>query len=188
MPMKDEWAFVLDFLAKGHVSQRREEPVAQLLGERYFSLLEIAVREGVNLLLEDKVYIGEGKRDQVKFIKRTLSVKDLTATARNELDLLVEKIVIQDEKRFVEFFNKAGPLTTRMHQLEVLPGVGKKHLWSILEARKEKPFESYDDIKKRLPLLISPVKMVKNRIIEEMESDDERYYLFVLSKVKRDVF
>ncbi len=184
--MKDEWAFVLDFLAKGHVGYKREEPVAQLLGEKYFSMLEISVREGVSLMLEDKVYIGEGKRDQVKFIKRSLGYNDLTSTAKIELEVLVEKVAMQDEKRFVDFFNRCGPLTTRMHQLEVLPGIGKKHLWSILEARKEKPFESFEDIKKRVPMIISPAKMVKNRIIEELQNDNERHYVFVLSKVRRD--
>ena len=42
----------------------------------------------------------------------------------------------------IEFFNKAAPLTTRMHQLELLPGLGKKHMWEIIEERKDKPFES----------------------------------------------
>lgn len=183
--MKDEWGIVLDFLPKGHMSQRKEEPTAQILGEKYFSILEVMVREGATLMLEDRVYIGDQKRDHVKYIKRSLTVNDLTATARNELEVVIEKIVQQEEKRFIEFFNTAGPLTTRMHQLEVLPGIGKKHLWSIIETRKEKPFESYVDIKKRLPLLISPQRMIKNRIMNELTSD-ERHYVFVLSKRKRD--
>ncbi|RLJ01611.1 MAG: DUF655 domain-containing protein [Candidatus Aenigmatarchaeota archaeon] len=180
--MKDDWAYVLDFLPRGHPGQRKEEPIAQVIGDRFFSLLEVVPKEGVELYPEDRVYIGRDNRDKVKFIRRSITVNELTAAARSELENIVEKIVEEKEKRFVEFFNKAGPITTRMHSLEVLPGVGRKHMWEILEARKEKPFESYEDLKERVPLIPNPKKMIIKRIMEELTEPNVKYPIFVLSK------
>jgi putative nucleotide binding protein len=175
---KDEWAIVLDFLPHGYYGMRISQPVAQVIGEDYFSLLEVIVRDGVFLKVGSRVYIGEGKRDEIKFIKRRIDFKDLTAAAKQELADIVEKIVKEKPQKFLEFFNKAGPITTRLHQLELLPGIGKKHLWEIISARKEKPFESFEDIKKRISTLPDPEKMVIKRILEEIE-DKDKYRIFV---------
>jgi putative nucleotide binding protein len=152
---KDEWAIVLDYLPHGYYGMRISQPVAQVLGEEYFSLLEVIVRDGVHLKVGSRVYIGDGKRDEIKFIKRRIDFKDLTGA-----------------------FNRAGPITTRLHQLELLPGIGKKHLWAIIAAKKEKPFESFEELKKRVSMLPDPEKMIIKRIMEELE-DKDKYRLFV---------
>ncbi|HDD46030.1 MAG TPA: DUF655 domain-containing protein [Candidatus Aenigmarchaeota archaeon] len=175
---KDEWAIVLNFSSHGYYGMSRPQPVAQVLGDKYFSLLEVVVRDNVNLEIGERVYIGDKKRDKVKFIKRRLKYDELTGAAKNELEEAIKNIVESNPKRFVEFFNKAGPITTRLHQLELLPGIGSKHLWAILDERKKKPFESFDDIKKRVPLLPDPEKMVIKRVIEELE-DKDKYRVFV---------
>ena len=177
---KDEWAVVLDFLQHGHYGMERSQPVAQVIGEDYFSLLEVIVREDAQLKLEGRVYIGDGKRDVVKYIRGRIEPKDLTAAARDELSNVIDKIIRSKPQRFVDFFNKSGPLTTRMHSMELLPGVGKKHLWAIIDARKEKPFESFEDIKKRVPLLPDPEKLIIRRVLAELESAD-KYKIFVLN-------
>ena len=66
----------------------------------------------------------------------------------------------------------------RMHQLELLPGFGKKHMWEVLEARKEKPFENFDDLKKRVKLLPDPKVVVIKRIMMELEGN-EKYKIYV---------
>ncbi len=175
---KDEWAIVLDYLPHGYYGMRISQPVAQVLGEEFFSLLEVIVREGVHLKVGSRVYIGSGKRDEVKFIKRRIEFKDLTAAAKEEVADVVEHIVKSNPKKFLEFFNKAGPITTRLHQLELLPGVGKKHLWAIIAAKKEKEFESFEDLKKRVSMLPDPEKMIIKRILEELE-DKDKYRIFV---------
>ncbi len=53
-----------------------------------------------------------------------------------------------------------------------------EHLWAIIDERKSKPFESFTEIKKRVPLLPDPEKMVIKRIIGEME-DKDKYRVFV---------
>jgi len=86
--------------------------------------------------------------------------------------------VNKDEKRFINFFNKAGPVTTRLHSLELLPGIGKKHMWDIVGERRKKPFDDFKDLQTRIPMLADPKKMVIKRIIEDLEGKD-RYRLFV---------
>lgn len=184
--MKDEWVIVLDFLPSGHASHGRPEPIAQAIGERFFSILEIVPRDGTELTLGDRVYVGDGTRDKIKYIKRTISVDELTAFSRTELEEVIKDLVREGEDKFVEFFNSAGPISTRMHSLELLPGVGKKHMWELLNARKEKPFESYEDLKKRVPLLPDPEKMVFKRIMTELKGDDPRHRLFAMHRKRED--
>ena len=53
----------------------------------------------------------------------------------------IQTIVLEDEARFIRYFNEAGPITTRMHALELLPGIGKKLMWAVLNERKKGPFK-----------------------------------------------
>lgn len=184
---KDEYVLVLDFLAHGHYGMQRAEPVALVLGEQYFSLLQVIVRDDINLKLGQRVYIGEGKRKEVKYIRGRIGIEDLTVAAKEELADVIEKIITTQPARFLDFFNESKAVTTRLHQLELLPGVGKKHLWAILSERKNKPFKSFDDLKKRVSLLPSPEKMIVKRILEELE-DKDRYRLFVprIEKISRE--
>lgn len=184
MFLKDENVIVLDFLPRGH-STGRPEPLAQVIGNKYFSLLEVVVKPEVVLKNGDLVYIGESKRDQVDHIKRRIIVRDLTSFSKSELPFVIEKLVKENEARFVNFFNTAQPISTRLHQLELLPGVGKKHMWDIIDERKKGPFTSFEDIKKRIKLMPDPMSSVIKRIMEELENDDVRFRLFVAGPVKR---
>ena len=100
-------------------------------------------------------------------------MEKLTATARTELEFVITDLVKKNEPRFVEFFNKAQPLTTRMHQLELLPGLGKKHMWEIVEKRRDKNFESFADIKSRVKLMPDPEKTVVKRILLEIQGKEK---------------
>jgi putative nucleotide binding protein len=119
----------------------------------------------------------------VHHIIRKLNYKDLTSTAKVELDFTLEKLVKEKEPAFVKWFNECGSLTTRLHRLELLPGVGKKHMWEITETRKSH-FKSYDDIAKRVKLLPEPQKLITKRIIWELQGEDDKkkqikYKIFV---------
>lgn len=175
---KDESAIVLDFLSHGHSGMSRSQPVAHVLGEEFFSLLEVIIRDDVPLKTGDKLYIGDGKRDKVRYIRGRISIEDLTVSARGELEDIIEDIIKAKPDRFLDFFNKSGNITTRLHQLELLPGIGKRHLWAIIDERKAGPFKSFEDIKKRVPLLPDPEKMLIKRVIEELE-DKDKYRVFV---------
>ena len=153
-------------------------PIAQAIGEINLTLLELVPRRGVSLEIGEKVYIGEGKRDKIHHIYGKIEFNSLTETAKNELNYVIGDLVKKDEAKFVDFFNKCGPISTRMHQIELIPGIGKKHMWVILEARQEKPFESFEDIKNRVKLMSDPEKAVIKRILSELKGKD-RYKVFI---------
>jgi len=179
---KEENTIILDFLPNGYAFDERpmymKTPVAQAIGKEHFVLLELVPKKGIHLNLYEEVYIGEGKRDKIHHIVGKIPLSKLTRTARSELEFVIKDIVKKNEKKFIDFFNNARPLSTRMHQIELLPGVGKKHMWEIINAREEKPFESFDDIKKRVKLMPDPEKLIIKRIIEELEGT-EKHKLFI---------
>lgn len=179
--MKEEYAIVLDFLPHGYpfdtTPSHKKPPIVQALGRDRFVLLELVPKKEAFLQPYEEVYIGEGKRDKIHHVIGKLSADRLTATARNELEFVIREQVKKKEKQFVEFFNKAQPLTTRMHQLELIPGLGKKHMWEIIEKREEKLFESFADLKDRIKLMPDPEKAVVKRIVEEIFGQ-EKHKLF----------
>ena len=179
---KEEYAIVLDFLPYGYPFDSRptyiKTAIAQAIGKEHFVLLELVPKKDIHLQPHSLVYIGEGKRDDIHHILGKLPVEKLTETAKKELEYIINEIVNKNEKRFVDFFNKAQPLSTRMHQLELLPGLGKKHMWEVIEARKEKPFESFEDIKKRVKLMPDPQKAIIKRIFAELKGK-EKHRIFV---------
>jgi putative nucleotide binding protein len=190
----EEYAIILDYLPLGYVKEGiptyKRKPVAQAIGKEEFTLLELIPKEDINLDIHQKVYIGSGKRDEISRVNRRLKYEDLTATAKVELNYVIEEIIKAKEDKFVEFFNEAGPISTRLHQLELLPGIGKKHMWDIIKARKEKPFESFDDIKKRVTMLSDPLKLISKRILLELEATGDKkgkrkYVLFTRPPAKR---
>ncbi len=183
--MKEENCIILDYLPTGYPDRRHAEPVAQALGTSFFSLLELIPRSELDLKQEESVYIGEGKRDKIKFIKGSLEFRDLTNMSQTLLPDVIERIIKDNEKKFVDFFNKSGMITPRMHQFQLLSGVGKKHLVDILDERKKKLFESFEDIRIRIPQFPDPVKIIVERVMEELK-DDQKYYLFLLNKIKRE--
>jgi putative nucleotide binding protein len=175
---KEEYVVVLEYLKHGYAEDLRpahkKEPIAQVLGKSFFTLLEIV--PSVDLKPYDEVYIGEGKRDKVLYIKGILPFDKLTQTARTELPFVIQKIVLENEQKFVQFFNTAGPISLRSHQFELLPGVGKKHTQALLEERQKEPFKSFEDIKKRVPS-VDPLKVIVDRVIAELSGAD-RHRLF----------
>ncbi len=183
---REEYAYVLDFMLSGKSFSSRSEPLAQVIGEEWFTLLEVTPKQGITLNLGERVYIGKNERDKIMLIKARIAYDELTQTAKSTLPGIVANIVKQNERKFVDFFNNAGPLNIREHSLELLPGIGKKHLEAIIKARSEKPFESFSDITARIPLLQDPTKLITDRIEKELEGN-ERFYLFVKPYRKRFV-
>ena len=179
----EDYAYILDYLPTGRqdVHKFRREPVAYAVGESEFKLFELTPKEGVTLTISEKVYIGKDmeRREKILHVKRRVGYNDLTHNAQKELRYVIEDIVKNNEKRFVEFYNTAPPITTRLHSLALLPGLGKKTMWQILEEREKKPFESFDDIKERVPSLKHPEKPIVERILTELMDPNQKYRLFV---------
>lgn len=175
----EEHAYVLDFLPYGRARMRpgyRAGGVVQVVGETFFTLLEATVREGLVLKPHDRVYVGKDRREKITYITGRISFDELTANTRMELPNVIEKIILRRESRFVNFFNTAQAITPRMHAMELIPGIGKKYMWQIINARERKSFESFKDLQKRTNIP-DPSKLITKRIVEEL-AGDSKYRLF----------
>ncbi len=174
---REETAIILEYLPNGYPLSKQMLPIAQAVGENSLILLELIPRRGMSLEIGESVYIGEGKRDKIYYIKGRLHREKLTESAKNQLEEFIKEIVKKKEKELVNFFNKADAINKRIHQIELIPGMGKKHMQEILKQRKEKEFESFEEMKKRIPNLPDPEKAVEKRIFQEL-TNMERYNLF----------
>jgi len=175
---KEEYAIVLDYLPYGYPLEKKMVPIAQAIGFTNFTLLQLIPRRGIKLELKEKVYIGEGKRDKIYYILGRLPREKLTETSKLQLQEFASGVIEEQEKKFIDFFNEAEAINTRLHQIELLPGFGKKHMMAILEERKKNSFKSFKDIKKRIPNLPDPRKAVEKRLLQELENI-ERHNLFI---------
>jgi len=179
MAEKEDYAIILDYLPNGYpLMGSRMNPVAQAIGEKTLALLELVPRRGVSLEVREKVYIGPEKRDKIYYIAGRLEYNKITETAKIQLQEFVDKLVAEQEKKFVDFFNTAQAINTRLHRIELLPGFGKKHMKEILLEREKKPFKSFEDIKSRVSTLPDPKKAIEKRILEEL-LEKQRFNLFV---------
>lgn len=174
---KDEYVKVLDFLEHGK-SNEREERVAQTIGTEHYTLLEVVMREDKRPKGGEELYIGEGDRDKVEFIKSRINYDDLTGNAKNELKYVLDAMINENEDKFIEFFNEATPVTPRRHAFELLPGIGSKHMQKLLDEREEQEFESFEDINDRVPSLPNAKETVRKRIVQELKGEDIRTRLF----------
>jgi len=175
-PAMEEYGVVLDFLPDGRASDVRREPLAQLIGETFFTLLEVTPKQGALLAVGERVYIGREAREKIDRIKGRINYPDLTGAAKSELDHAIRIIIARREADFVAFFNRSGPITIRLHQLELLPGVGKKHMHDIMAEREKAPFANLREVGERVKLLPDPHKLIAERIEEEL-SGASKYYI-----------
>ena len=186
-PKKEEEVIILDYLKFGYVNPDRPTtrgmPIAQTIRVDKFTIIEVTQKDGKDLEIHDKVYIGPGKRDKVNRVKGLLDFEKLTATSRIELEYAIKDIIKGKEDEYVKFFNEIDPLSIKLHKLELIPGIGKKHMNMILEEREKEPFKSFDDLKTRVPLLGDPVELLAKRVVLELDTTQvkrgkKKYYLF----------
>jgi putative nucleotide binding protein len=175
----EEYAHVLDYLPYGRSSDRSRHlvvPTVQIMGEHHFTLLEAELKVGATVVVPERIYIGRERREKVDRIISRISYEQLTANAKAEVGPLIDELVKKQEKRFVDFFSNSQPVTPRMHSLELLPGIGKKSMWTIVNTRERKPFTSYEDIEERTGLT-DVQRILAKRILEELTTES-KYRLF----------
>ncbi len=180
-PKREEIARVLDYLPYGRTPDSRtyqKQPLVQAVGETNFVLMEMTPKEGVVPVAGTRVYIGSGSRDVIDHVNRRIDYSELSNSAKLELPFVIQTVVLEDEARFIRYFNDAGPITTRMHALELLPGIGKKLMWSVLNERKKGPFKSFADLVERVKGLHNPEKLIAKRIEDELMDDRIKYRVF----------
>lgn len=173
-------AIVLDYLPRGRPDDDRpqyeKEPVAYALEDGDFRLVEVEFADGADVSIGDRIVIDPP--DENVATVRDIGYEDLSSGAKSELEYAVEEIVEAEEERFVDVYNEAGPITLRLHQLNLLPGIGKKLRNTILDERKRKPFESFDELEERVSGLHRPKEVLGERILEELREEDLKYRIF----------
>ena len=175
----EEYAYVLDFTPRGKsiTVRGREGVIIQAIGEERLTLLELLGVQNTNVDLGERLYIGREGRDKVSSVLGRLEYNDVSQAAKNELPTIVERIVVANEKRFVEYINMSQPITPRIHALELIPGIGKTYMMTIIKERDKKKFDNFADLQSRVGLR-DPAKLVAKRIIEEIMGQ-ARMNLFV---------
>ncbi len=179
---RETYARVLDYLPYGHPDDTRpvyqKKPLVQAIGEERFVLMELSPKKNKIPAVHDRVYIGEGEREVIDHVVKKLKYEDLTQTAKVELRYVIEEIVKDNEARFIRVFNDAKPITTRLHTLDLFPGIGKKLMWAILEERKKGEFASFEDLTNRVKGLYHPEKIIAKRIEDEIINENVKYRIF----------
>ncbi|MCS6769073.1 MAG: DUF655 domain-containing protein [Candidatus Caldarchaeum sp.] len=190
----EDYGYVLDvFPPSQHrgAGQRfihdRNEFVVQLLGEEFFTLLEVAVNEKFKPKLGAKIYIGRDVPREIVRILRRVGFEDLTETAVSNLEPAIRKIIEESPQRFIDFINNSGLLTPRLHALELIPGIGKKMLQKFLTERDVARFQSFEDVKNRTGHP-NPVDAFCKRVLQELKNKEEKYRLFVREPAGREGF
>jgi putative nucleotide binding protein len=173
-------AIVLDFLPHGRTEddrpQYQKQPLAYAVAVGDFRLYELVVDGDADISIGDRLDVYDA--DVAERVNE-IEYDDLPGGARSELEYTVEDLVEADEKRFVDFYNEAQPITLRLHQLNLLPGIGKKLRNSILDQRERQPFGSFEDLESRVGGLHNPREILVERILEELQEDDLKYRTFV---------
>ncbi len=175
----EEYAYVLDFSIRGksRTIRGREGIIIQAMGENRLTLLELLGVQNVNFEIGERVYIGKEGRNKILSVLGKLQYDSISQSAKSELPSIVEKIVLANEERFVSYINTAQPITPRIHSLELIPGIGKTYMMSIINDREKEKFTSFSDIQSRIGLK-DIHKLVTKRIIEEI-TKETRMTLFV---------
>jgi putative nucleotide binding protein len=175
----EEYAYVLDFTPRGKsiTVRGREGVIIQAIGEERLTLLELLGIPNATVEIGERLYIGRETREKVSSVLGRLEYNDISQAAKNELANIIEKVVVANEKRFVNYINNAQPITPRIHALELIPGIGKTYMMTIIKERDKKQFENFSDLQNRVGLR-DPAKLVAKRIIEEIMGQ-ARMNLFV---------
>ena len=175
----EEYAYVLDFNPRGKSStvRGREGIIVTAIGEDRLTILEILGIPNSTFEVGERIYIGKEGRTKVLSVLGKMNYDDVSSSAQSELYAVVENIVTNNESKFVEYLNNARPLTPRIHALELIPGIGKTYMKTMLEERDKKKFESYQDLQERVGFK-EPVKHISERIMDEI-TGQSRMNLFV---------
>jgi len=176
------YAVVLDYFPHGRSDDSRpqyqKEPLAYALTEDSFDLLALTLTDEADINIVDRVAVDPPDENAIATVKE-IEFDELSSSAVSELEYAIEAIIDDDERRFVDFYNDAQPITLRLHQLNLLPGIGKKLRNKILDERKRGPFESFEELSERIGGLHRPKEVIIERIQEELRDEDLKYKIFV---------
>ena len=164
-----------DYLTESHSGFKKEFPTYYVVGDESYSLLKIYLkRPFMPPLVVGDVLDLDSNKEKFHLVKR-IAIDQIPLGVAYVLEESFTKLVKDQEQKFIKFFNEARPITVKLHHLCLVPGFGLKRMWTILDTRKTKLFDSFNDFEARAG--VDPVPMLVKRLQLEL-AGKERYYLF----------
>jgi putative nucleotide binding protein len=178
----EAYAYILDYLPNGRSTEHgfHREATALAVGVGELKLLEIVPKLSTPLTPGSRIPLlpENAVPPPIDHVRRRVGYDELTAAARTELPIALEKIVVGEAPRFLRFFNESESISPRFHLLELLPGIGKKTMLALVEERRKGPYASFEDIERRAHLH-HPERLLVERIVQELSGAPDKYRLFV---------
>ncbi|MFX1587896.1 MAG: DUF655 domain-containing protein [Promethearchaeota archaeon] len=173
---------ILDILLHGHPDDDKpswsKTPIAQVLTFPDFVLYEVKLNKDADIKVQEKnTYEEFLRQNKLREVLNKIDYNRLTNTSKALIQPILEKEVLNYEVEFINFFNNSTSITPRMHALKLLPGIGQKHMWEILDERERQKFVTFQDIADRTSIS-NPPKLIAQRIIKELQREGVKYYLF----------
>lgn len=186
----EDYVYILDYLptGRGDFPPHKRQPLVYGIGENQFTLLELVPKKDISFSIGERVYVGKDPelRKKVAKIKGRINYEDMTSTAHGEMPYVILDMVHNQKERFLKFFNESPAISTRFHVLELLPGLGKKMMHDILDERKKKPFNGFEEMCDRINFLRAPDKLIAKRIELELTDPNQKYRLFTRPPMTKD--
>ena len=157
---------------------------ANVMGTNKFTLINIELNEGVELRPQEKILITKDS-DKVKKLNNRLSYDDLSNDELHEVEKAIHTIVITNENKYVDFFNRQSKEGTQLHFLD---GISRKNAIKVLDDKeKNGKFESFEDINKRISFIEDSEELIAKRVLYELSElnkirQGRPTYLFTIVK------
>ncbi len=172
-------------LVLGQIKTKDNKNTANVVGTERFTLLHIELKDGVDVNPQDKILLTKYS-DEVEKINYRISYDNLSNSEKEELNRAIHRIILTDEKKYVNFFNRQS--RDRM-QLHFLDGISRKAGTKIVSEREKKDFESFEDINKRVSIIDDSEELIFKRVFYELtepnNKNENQCYLFVNIKYKQ---
>ena len=172
-------------LVLGQIKTKDEKNTANVVGTDRFTLLHVELKDGVEVNPQDRILLSKYS-DEVEKIGYRISYDNLSNSEKEELNKAIHRIILDDEKKYVNFFNRQN--RERM-QLHFLDGISRKAGTKIVAQREKKDFESFEDINKRISFIDDSEELIFKRVFYELSelknTNDIQCYLFVNIKHKQ---
>ena len=168
------------------IKENEDSKTARIITANYFQLVEFELNLDANVKVQDKIFIGRDS-DIVKQERSQLSYDDLNKKEEFEVEKAVYSIVIANEPKYVNFFNRQSKEASQLH---LLGDDLSRKLGSKILAEKEEngDFESFEDIDKRIRFIESSRDLVVGRVLYELIEEPKvkkgrQVYLFTIVKM-----
>ncbi|MHA1983077.1 MAG: DUF655 domain-containing protein, partial [Candidatus Hodarchaeales archaeon] len=112
-----------DYISDPNSSFSKEFSVVYIVGEDHYNLLKVFLKQPIlGLVIGDRLDLIS-KKSFFYRIKR-INIKEIPKGSEYALEEQLTSLVTSQEKpKFINFFNEAKPITLKLHQLKLLPGV-----------------------------------------------------------------